>query len=130
MQRRFFLPIAVASTLVAFGVSSAATAHHSNARFDRCHLFTLAGEIERMTWHNPHAELAFRGSEGTAYTIVWLNLQQLKRDGVEPGDLRVGDRIEITGAKQPEDTLHVITLLTAIRRPSDGWRWSRPPQGC
>jgi hypothetical protein len=130
MQRRSVVPIAVALTLVAFGVSSTVAAHHSNARFDRCHLFTLAGEIERVTWHNPHVELAFRGTEGTAYTIVWLNLQQLKRDGVEPGTLRVGDRIEITGAKQPEDNLHVITLLTAIRRLSDGWRWSRPPQGC
>jgi Family of unknown function (DUF6152) len=130
MQRRSLVPIAVALALGAFGVSSTVVAHHSYARFDRCHLFTLAGEIEHVTWHNPHVELAIRSSEGTAYTIVWLNLPQLKRDGVEPGALRVGDRIEITGAKQPEDNLHVITLLTAIRRLSDGWRWSRPPQGC
>lgn len=130
MHRRSVVPIAVVLALVAFGVSITAAAHHSYARFDRCHLFTLAGEIERVTWHNPHVELAVRGSAGMAYTIVWLNLQQLKRDGVEPGALRVGDRIEITGAKQPEDNLRVITLVTAIWRPSDGWRWSRPPQGC
>ena len=130
MRRPLKLCSSIASALAALGVASTTAAHHSYAHFDRCHLFTLAGEIERVTWHNPHVELAIRSSEGMSYSIVWLNLQQLKRDGVEPGALRVGDRIQITGAKQPEDDLRVITLLTGIWRPSDGWRWSRPPQGC
>ena len=115
---------------VALGVSSSSTAHHSSARFDRCHPVTLTGEIDRVAWQNPHVEFVLRSSDGPAYAIVWLNLQQLKRDGVEPNALRVGDRVEITGAKQPEDTTRVITLLTAIRRVSDGWMWSRPPQDC
>jgi hypothetical protein len=130
MQRRCFVGTAVVLALSALGVSSAAAAHHSFARFDRCHLFTLAGEIQRVTWHNPHVELGLRTTDGTSYRILWLNLQQLKRDGVEPNALKVGDRIEITGAKQPEDTLHDVALLTQIWRPSDGWRWSQPPQGC
>jgi len=116
--------------LAALGVSRAADAHHSYARFDRCHPFTLSGEIDRVAWINPHVEISIRTEAGVTYTIVWLNLQQLARDGVERGALKVGDRIEITGAKQPQDTLRVVTLLTEIRRPSDGWVWSRPPQGC
>jgi hypothetical protein len=130
MPRRLFVPLAVMLMLGAFGLSSAAMAHHSYARFDRCRLFTLAGEIESITWHNPHVQLTLRTSEGVTYPIVWLNLQQLARDGVQPGALNVGDRIEITGAKQPEDNLRVVTLLTRIWRPRDGWKWSRPPQGC
>lgn len=130
MQRRLLFLIAGMSVVVALGVPRPGAAHHSSARFDRCHLFTLTGEIDRVAWRNPHVELVLLSGEGPAYTIVWLNLQQLKRDGVEPNALRVGDRIEITGAKQPEDTTRVITFLTAIRRFSDGWTWSRPPQGC
>jgi uncharacterized protein DUF6152 len=130
MRLPYVGPMAIALLIAAFGMPGELAAHHSSARFDRCRLFTLAGDIDGVTWHNPHVEIALHGSDGTAYTIVWLNLPQLKRDGVEPGTLRVGDRIEITGAKQPEDTAHVITLLTSIWRPSDGWRWSRPPQGC
>ena len=129
MRRQRLLRTAVVLALSAFGVSTAA-AHHSFARFDRCHLFTLAGDIQRVTWHNPHVELGLRAIDGTSYRILWLSLQQLKRDGVEPNALKVGDRIEITGAKQPEEDLHDIALLTQIWRPSDGWRWSRPPQGC
>lgn len=130
MRRRLIPCISIALAAAALAVAKTTAAHHSYARFDRCHLFTLVGDIERVTWHNPHVELAIRSSEGMSYEIVWLNLQQLKRDGVEPGVLHVGDRIQITGAKQPEDNLRVITLLTGIWRPSDGWRWSRPPQGC
>jgi hypothetical protein len=130
MQRRRLVRTVVVLALSALGVSGTAAAHHSFARFDRCHLFTLAGEIQRVTWHNPHVELGLRTTDGTSYRILWLNLQQLKRDGVEPNVLKVGDRIEITGAKQPEDNLHDVALLTQIWRPSDGWRWSRPPQGC
>jgi hypothetical protein len=121
---------AVILALAGLCISSAATAHHAYARFDRCHLFTLAGEIQGVTWHNPHVEITLKAIDGTTHTIVWLNLAQLKRDGVEPGTLKAGDRIEITAAKQPEDNPRVITLMTQIWRPSDGWRWSRPPQGC
>ena len=105
-------------------------AHHSDARFDRCHPVILTGEIDRVLWRNPHVELVLLSSEGPAYTVIWLNLQQLKRENVEPNALRVGDRIEVTGAKQPEDNSRVIALVTAIRRSSDGWSWSRPRQSC
>ena len=130
MRLRSIGCIAIALAPIAFGAPRTVAAHHSYAHFDRCHLFTVAGAIERVTWHNPHVELAIRSIDGTEYTVVWLNLQQLNRDGVAASTLRVGDRIEITGAKQLEDKLHVITQVTGIWRPSDGWRWSRPPQGC
>ncbi len=129
MRRLTFFSTAIA-TAFALGVPRSGTAHHSSARFDRCHPVTLTGEIDRVAWRNPHVEFVLRSSQGPAYTIIWLNLQQLKRDDVEPNALRVGDRVEITGAKQPEDTTRVIGLLTAIRRVSDGWTWSRPAQGC
>jgi hypothetical protein len=130
MRRRALVPAAAALALMTLALPHTAPAHHSIARFDRCHLFTVAGEVTRVTWHNPHVEFAVQNSDGTVYNVLWLNLQQIKRDGLEVGVLKVGDRVEITGAKQPEDNLRMITLLTGIWRPRDGWRWSRPPQGC
>ena len=130
MCGRAIVPAAATMALIMLATPSIAPAHHSIARFDRCHLFTVAGEVARVSWHNPHVEFTVQSSGGTTYDVLWLNLQQLKRDGVELGVLKVGDRVEITGAKQPEDNLRMITLLTGIWRPSDGWRWSRPPQGC
>ncbi len=112
------------------GLSGAASAHHSYAQFDRCHPFVIEGQIDRVVWANPHVEIALRSDDGMMYTIVWLNLQQLKRDGVAREVLHAGDRVQISGAKQPEDKLRVITQVSEIRRPSDGWAWSRPPQGC
>jgi hypothetical protein len=129
MCRRAIALAALASITLA--APNLAQAHHSIARFDRCHLFTVAGEVTRVTWHNPHVEFVVQSRQGMTYNVLWLSLQQLKRDGVEPGALKVGDRVEITGAKQLEDdNLRTITLLTGIWRPRDGWRWSRPPQGC
>jgi hypothetical protein len=112
------------------GTATTTEAHHGYARFDRCRLFTVAGEIESLTWHNPHVEFTFKTRDGTTYTVVWLSVQQLKRNGVAPDSLKVGDHIEVTGAKRPEEDLREITLMTSIWRPGDGWRWSQPPQGC
>ena len=121
---------ALVLVLVLSGLSSSARAHHSYAQFDRCHPFTIEGKIERVTWGNPHVEIALETDDGTMYTIVWLNLQQLKRDDVPRDALKVGDRVQVSGAKQPEDRPRIITLVSTIQRPSDGWEWSRPPQGC
>jgi hypothetical protein len=128
MQPRTIFRAAV--LLASLALSGAAGAHHSYARFDRCHLFTIVGEIEHVRWGNPHVELTVHGMDGVTYSIIWLNLQQLTRAGIESSTLEVGDHVEVTGTKQPEDRPRIIAQLTQIWRPKDGWRWSQPPQGC
>ena len=130
MKRYTAIRNAALLLLAGLSVAGAAKAHHSYAAFDRCHPFTFSGEVERVAWINPHVEVAVRTDDGITYTIVWLNMQQLARQGVARGVLNVGDRIEVSGAKQPEDKLRVIALVTELKRPADGWHWSRPPQGC
>ena len=130
MLRQRVVHIGALLALIGLGICGPASAHHSFARFDRCHLFTLAGDIQGVKWRNPHVEIDMRAIDGNTYTVIWLSLVQLKRDGVDVGVLKAGDRIQITGAKQPEDSPHVVALLTQIWRPKDGWRWSQPPQGC
>jgi hypothetical protein len=130
MERHPAVSRAALLLLLGCGAMGSAQAHHSYAAFDRCHPFMFSGEIERVAWVNPHVEIAVRTDAGVTYTIVWLNMQQLAREGVARGVLNVGDHIDVSGAKQPEDKLRVIAQVTELTRPADGWHWSRPPQGC
>lgn len=128
MQPRTLLH--TAALLVAVAASGAAAAHHSYARFDRCRLFTVVGEVEHIRWGNPHVELTVHGIDDVSYSVIWLNLQQMARAGVLPTTLAVGDRVEVTATRQLEERPRVLALPTQIWRPKDGWRWSQPPQGC
>lgn len=128
MQPRTLLRTAV--LLAALAVSGTGAAHHSYARFDRCHLFTIAGEVEHVRWGNPHVELTVHGIDGVSYSVIWLNLQQMARAGILPTTLAVGDRVEVTATRQLEERPRILALPTQIWRPKDGWRWSQPPQGC
>jgi hypothetical protein len=104
---------------------STARAHHGYAQYDRCAFDTIEGAIESVEWANPHIVMSVKTAE-TTYRIEWLALQQLQRAGLDSGVLKVGDRLLITGSKNRNPELNVMTLLTEISRPSDGWRWSRP----
>jgi hypothetical protein len=120
---------AVASILTwaVLGVASSAVAHHP-PRFERCKSLTVTGELVSVTWTNPHVELSIKAEDGTAYRVVWLSLQQLNRAGVQKDTLHAGDELVITAGTR--DGARAPILLSAIRRPSDGWEWSQPPQGC
>ena len=109
------------------GVASSAGAHHP-PRFERCKSLTVMGELASVTWTNPHVELSIKAEDGTAYRVVWLNLQQLSREGVQRDTLHVGDELVITAGTR--DGAGAPILLSEIRRPSDGWQWSQPAQGC
>ena len=105
------------------------SAHHP-PRFDRCKLYTVSGQIERVDWMNPHVKVAIKADDGMSYDLVWLNLQQLSLAGIQRDSLKVGDRVVVKGSKQSEDPTRVSMLLTEIHRQSDGLEWSQPPQGC
>jgi hypothetical protein len=62
----------------------------------------------------------------TIYRVEWFTMQQLTRAGLAKDALRSGDDVVITGSQNRNPELNVMTLLTAIGRPSDGWSWSRP----
>ena len=106
-----------------------ASAHHP-PKFDRCKVYTVSGQVERVDWINPHVKIAIKTDDGMGYDLVWLNLQQLSLAGVQKDALKVGDRVVVKGSKQSEDPTHVSLLLTEIRKTADGLEWSQPPQGC
>jgi hypothetical protein len=123
------------TTLLAYGVVGPAVAHHSYASYDRCQAVTIEGTIESVMWANPHAILMIRSSASSLFRIEWFPLQQLQRAGVPIGALNAGDYVIVSGSKKRDSESNVLSLLTEIRRPLDGWHWSRnspgsPPAPC
>jgi hypothetical protein len=113
------------AVLGALALTLTANAHHGYAEYDRCEFATIEGDIARLEWANPHVILSVKAGE-TTYLVEWQTIDQLRRANVADGTLKVGDRIVLTGSKNRTPGLNKMTLLSAVRRPSDGWSWSRP----
>lgn len=90
-----------------------------------CTSQTITGTIGRIEWANPHIIMIVDASDST-YRIEWMNLRQLAMAGLERDVLLAGDRVVITGTKNRDPNVHIMTLLSEISRPSDGFTWSRP----
>ncbi|MBN1238313.1 MAG: hypothetical protein JXB36_07410 [Gammaproteobacteria bacterium] len=123
----------VLAAAAAVAVPAGSSAHHSYAQYDRCRRVTLEGEIEGVTWANPHVVIALRTDDATRYVVEWASLQQLRRMDV-PEKLLEGDRIAVTGSPNRDPDKKIVTLLTEIRRVGDDWSWSRArpidPKSC
>src|SRR5215813_6066346 len=116
-------------TLAAFCLTATvASAHHSYAAYDREHPVSIEGQISQVLYANPHVILTVRTNDAE-YTVEWLSLYQVSRWIVSKGKLAVGDHIVVTGSALRDRTEHRISLVTDIRRPSDGWTWSRQIAG-
>jgi hypothetical protein len=104
---------AVRTMLVALALPGAAAAHHSFfGRFDTATLVELEGEVTEVLWRNPHAYFSVLAG-GVAWEIETSSLTVLKRMGIEPGTIRVGDRIRIAanppvGDKKEMYARHVL----------------------
>jgi hypothetical protein len=127
LNRRFFG--SSISALALLGLASSAGAHHP-PRFDRCQLYTIEGDVQRIEWGNPHVKLSVKAADGMTYDLVWRSIQQLSLAGVQKEAVKVGDHVVATGSKRSDDAAHVSILLSEIHKASDGLEWSQPAQGC
>jgi hypothetical protein len=112
---------------------SQAHAHHSYAQFDRCQRVTLEGEINKVEWVNPHIVIDLRTQDVPSYRVEWMALQQLERAGIATQALKAGDHVVITGHAWRDPAFKLLSLLSEVRRPSDGWSWTRErptPENC
>jgi hypothetical protein len=123
--------LAALASCLAFGT---AHAHHSYAQFDRCKSVVLEGEITSVAWVNPHIMIKLKTADVPSYHVEWFNLVQLEGAGIAAETLKSGDHVVVTGNAMRDPALKVLSLLTEIRRPSDGWSWQRAarpvPTGC
>ena len=114
------------STLAAIALATATlSAHHSYAAFDREHPVSIEGEISRVLYANPHVVMTVRAADGD-YTVEWLSFTQLARwRDPKTTSLNVGDHVIVTARATKDRSEHRLSLVTDIRRPADGWSWSR-----
>jgi hypothetical protein len=109
---------------------STADAHHSYAAFDRCKSVALEGEITSVAWVNPHIVIDLKTSDTPGYRVEWFSLVNLANAGIEAQTLKTGDRVVIIGNAMRDPAMKVLSLVSEISRPSDGWSWKRgAPRG-
>jgi hypothetical protein len=98
-MKRGFRTIAAALVLA---TASPAFAHHSHPlTYDWCKSVTAEGRVERVEYKNPHSIIVVRQDDGTAYTVDWMPLDGLMRNGIlesAKGALAFGARVSVTGA--------------------------------
>jgi hypothetical protein len=112
-------------TVTVLLTATTAFAHHSYGEYDQDHPVSITGIIQQLSIGSPHTVMRVRTDDNVIYTMVWGNAAQLARWGVTPRTLRAGDRVVVTGAELRDRSFHTMSLLTEIRRPADGWRWTR-----
>jgi hypothetical protein len=140
MRKPGIMRLVLAAAAIAFGLSAPAFAHHTYANFyDLCTSVSLSGQIERVQWKQPHVLIDLRTDAGEAYIAEWSAVANLNREKVSSDALKAGDHIVVTGSpKLPiekvepgyrymVDPSQIVSALTEIRRPSDGWKWTRDP---
>ena len=104
---------------------SAAHAHHGYAQYDRCTSVSLEGDIASIEWANPHIVLGLKTSSAD-YRVEWFTLDRLARAGLTQDALKLGDHVVITGKVMRDPAQKVMSLVSEIRRPSDGFSWTQP----
>jgi len=111
--------------MLALAASSAANAHHNYALYERCQHVSLEGDIANIEWTNPHVLIDLKTVDAQTYRIEWAALQQLAQANVSTGALKVGDHVVIVGSVMRDPERKVMSLVSEIRRPSDGWSYAR-----
>ena len=117
MRFRLF---ALLATMLA-GVSL--QAHHGYSAFERENTVTIEGNIEEIRYMNPHSILILKTTDSRMYTVEWLSLPQLRRDGINYDTLKKGDHVVLMGAPARDPAVPKMSIVRNLKRTSDGWNW-------
>lgn len=123
MHRAVFL-IAVGLFMTAGVV---AYAHHPYRTYDVTREITIAGEVVRVTYAEPHSFMQIRDRRAGGRDVVWVaelrGASRLRAQGLVPETLKPGERITVTGipGRVSADRRVRVTSVVRVR---DGWTWS------
>src|SRR4051812_33553341 len=126
---------------------ASARAHHSYQMFfDLCKTVIITGQVTNVLWKNPHILVELKADTGTGYLAEWTSVEGVARvSNADALNLKVGDRLIVTGSPARsaaqirsaypalDPALTIVSALSQVRRPSDGWNWARavtPPPEC
>ena len=126
MRNGPMFPARWAAMLALAALSVPAHAHHNYALYDRCKSVSLEGEIASIAWTNPHVLIDLKTGDAGTFRIEWGALLQLAQRNVSTDALKVGDHVVIVGSVMRDPERKVMSLVSEIRRPSDGWSFAQP----
>jgi len=86
----------------------------------------LKGQVTKISFLNPHVMLTIETAKSGTWQAEWTNVDSLARQGVRKETVQTGDFLEIEGSPARNPESRVVSALTEIRRPADGWRWVSP----
>jgi hypothetical protein len=130
MQRITCAAATITLALTSALAAAPAFAHHSYAEFDRGKTVTITGEIQKIDWRNPHIVLTIKTKDAGTYQVFWLSSTRLRRySGAMRENLKVGDPVSVSGSPNYDPNVHTLTLISEVKRRSDGWRWWRIGRG-
>ena len=145
MERRLLIGLAVGIGLC-IAPASARAHHRYPTFFDLCKSVTITGQVANVQWKNPHILVELKADDGTRYLAEWTSVEGVTRvSNAGALNLTAGDRLVVTGsparsaaqirAAYPalDPALTIVSALSQVRRPSDGWNWARanaPPPEC
>jgi hypothetical protein len=118
--------IVLMSIVISLLAAGSVIAHHGYGEYDRSKTVALEGTLMRLQWSNPHVLLTLETEDKGEYTVEWGSVIQLTRQGIKPVPLRAGDHLVIIGSVNKNPEKKILTLLTEISRPADGWHWENP----
>jgi Family of unknown function (DUF6152) len=102
-------------------------AHHSYGTFYATdHRVTLKGQVAKVSFASPHVMLTIETKNSGTWQAEWTNPDSLMRQQVRQNTIQPGDVLEIEGSPARDPDSRVVSALTEIRRPADGWHWVRP----
>ena len=102
------------------------SAHHGYAEYDRNAPASLEGTVKHVLWANPHVVLTLETQDRGEYSVEWMAIFQLSRQGINAVPVKEGDRLIVTGSMNRNPEKRILTLVQEISRPADGWHWVNP----
>jgi hypothetical protein len=114
------------TTLLAFAtgliLAGSLYAHHSYSAYQTDLKVSIEGTITKIDFVNPHVILEIKTRDGE-YTAEFPGVTSLSRDNFKAYTLKVGDYVIAKGSPMKDREIKRISLMTELRRPSDGWVW-------
>jgi hypothetical protein len=114
--------IAFAAVLILAG---SLQAHHSYSAYQTDLKISIEGTITKLDFVNLHVILEISTKEGE-YTAEFPGVTSLSRDNFKAYTLKIGDYVVAKGSPMKNRDIKRISLMTELRRPSDGWVWPEP----
>lgn len=114
--------------VVALGIATSATSHHSTANFDFTRTATVTGTVQYFSFTNPHSfidlQVPVEGGSPQAYKIFTVARVVMTRTGWGVDDLKAGDKVTITGSPDRKDPSFMYLNKIVF---ANGTTWERDP---